>query len=222
MTVLNHFKVLYRQMTYWVGRLGYEVVRAISGVMLKLGFQLQVTGAEYLQSYSSYILAGNHTGFLDSLILVAACPTMLYFVMERSVYQWAIVGPLLRVFPNIVPIRQSSPRSGLTQATKTLRQDKPLVIFPEGKLTRDGQLNPFKPGVFRLQDATEKPVIPFTIKGGFEAWGWGQLLPTFCPIQVTFHSPFDVTEELAGAGYKKMSFKERAQQLELIVKSDIA
>lgn len=163
----------------------------ISGVALKLGFQLQVVGSEYLRSSSTFILAGNHTGFLDSLILVVACPMILYFLMERSVYHWAFVGPLLRVFPNIIPIRQAAPRGGLRAAEDVLKRNQPLVIFPEGKLTRDGTLSPFKPGVFRLQQHAQVPVIPFTISGGFNAWGWGQWLPRFTPIRITFHPPIN-------------------------------
>ncbi len=187
--MLAYLNRLHHTLNTWITRLGYDALRFISGVTLKLGFQFQVTGAEYLGTSSSYILAGNHTGFLDSFILVAACPTMLYFLMERSVYQWKFVGPVLRLLPNLIPVRQGAPRKGLAGAVSALNNNKPLVIFPEGKLTRDGALNPFKRGVFRLQDATHKPIIPFTITGGFKAWGWGKWLPTFHPIHLTFHPP---------------------------------
>jgi 1-acyl-sn-glycerol-3-phosphate acyltransferase len=189
MNMLNQIERFRLKVNQMIMTLGYHITRAISIAFLKIGFQFQVIGLEHLSLASPYILAGNHTGYLDSLILVAASPKMMWFLMARSVYDWPLIGRMLRLLPNILPINQQSPRSALNSATQLLNDGESLVIFPEGKLTRDGKMNPFKRGVLRIQEQSQRPIIPFTIKGGFKAWGWGRTLPTFSPITLIVHPP---------------------------------
>ena len=100
-------------------------------------------------------------------------PRVIHFLIELSVLEWPLVGRLIRHLP-VVVIDQKSPKRALMIAAKALKAGKSIAIFPEGKLTEDGELNAFLPGVFLIQSLVpEVPVLPFALEGGFQAWPYG-------------------------------------------------
>lgn len=167
----------------------YWAMRAVYTIALVLLFRLKVEGREHVPQQPGFILAGNHTGLLDSFLVMAACPRIVWFFMDQTVLSWAVVGPLLRLLPNKVVVNQAKPREALTKAIDTLKLGKNICIFPEGRLTETGDLLPFQPGVVLIQQKTQAVIIPFTIRGGFEAWPFGAAWPTLGPVSVVFHPP---------------------------------
>jgi 1-acyl-sn-glycerol-3-phosphate acyltransferase len=91
---------------------------------------------------------------------------------------------MLRAFPVDVDARDSR---ATREALRLLRAEAALMIFPEGERTRDGRLQPFKPGAFRLAVSREVPVLPVTIAGGDRAWPPGCVLPRPERITITYH-----------------------------------
>jgi 1-acyl-sn-glycerol-3-phosphate acyltransferase len=73
------------------------------------------------------------------------------------------------------------------EALRLLRAGAALMIFPEGERTRDGGVQRFKPGAFRLAVSTGVPVLPVTIAGGDRAWPPGRVLPRPGRITITYH-----------------------------------
>jgi 1-acyl-sn-glycerol-3-phosphate acyltransferase len=90
----------------------------------------------------------------------------------------------LRAFP--VDIEATDTRA-IREAARLLRAGDALMIFPEGGRTPDGSLQPFKIGAFRLAVAHDTPVLPVTIRGGFEAWPPGRTLPGRGRIRIMYH-----------------------------------
>ena len=69
-----------------------------------------------------------------------------------------------------------------------------MLIFPEGKLTRDGSVGEFQPGVARLQKEAQCAIVPFAITGGYEAWPKGKKAPRPAAIRITVGRPMEVNE----------------------------
>jgi len=165
------------------------LLRGIAVPLMKLGFRLEVRGKDHLRQLSGpIILAGNHTGYLDSLIVLAAVNRPFKFLMSDEVYSWKSVGKFVRC-GNIIPIDRTSPRQGLKRALDALKSGTSLCIFPEGTLTQTGELGRFNPGVAYLQQKTGLPVLPFTICGGFEAWAVETPRPRFEKLIIQFGQP---------------------------------
>lgn len=164
----------------------YGLLHRLSRCLLKAGFALEVHGSEHLEKSSgAVILAGNHTGFLDSLILLAAFHRHFHFLMDEKVFGWGLIGKLAR-YSNILPIKPKQSKTSMASAIGALRNGTSICIFPEGKLSVNGQLGRFQEGVAFLQEKSGATILPFAISGGFEAWPYGQRFPCFHPIRLAF------------------------------------
>lgn len=201
----------------------YVLLRLISKTLLGLFFPLTVQGLGHLNGQQSgFILAGNHAGYLDSLILFAACPRYFCFLMTEAVFSWPWVGGLVR-YGNIIPLYKGREKRALVEAVQSLREGYPVCIFPEGGLTRTGELAPFNEGVAFLREKSGVPVLPFAIQGGFEAWPYGRRWPRFRKLTLVIGPPLpvrsgvsraDVTRQLEAEVRRLMMFSRSGQALQ--------
>lgn len=166
----------------------YLTLRPLFKVMMTLFFVLEVEGADVLKKYPGAILAGNHTGFLDGPIILAGSKTPILFLVAQGVLSWPLIGFFVR-WIGILTVQHSRTRTSLKRAIHYLKAKQTLCIFPEGELTRDGELGKFHGGVTFLHTQSQAPIIPFAIHGGYEAWRWGQWVPKFGKIYLKFGEP---------------------------------
>jgi 1-acyl-sn-glycerol-3-phosphate acyltransferase len=159
--------------------LPFGFLRLLAWCILRPWFRFKIRGGEHLAGCSGpRILAGNHTGYLDSPALLAACPRYFQFLMTEEVFGWGLLGKLVR-YGNIIPLYTGREKRGLVEALRVLEEGGTVCIFPEGKLTQDGHLNPFNEGVAFLQQKSGVPIVPFWIEGGFDAWPQTRAFPKF-------------------------------------------
>jgi hypothetical protein len=171
----------------------YPYLRQALKTGLKILFRLNIKNAMLVPETGRAILAGNHSGFLDTLILIAAVPRPIRFMAAEDVFHWPVIGGILRL-AKVIPLSPGRGTQGLNAALEKLNDGELLCIFPEGKLTMDGTVGKFRKGVCYLHQKSEAPIIPFSLHGGFEAWGWGMPLPRlFSPVAVEFSQsiPFE-------------------------------
>lgn len=167
----------------------YPLLRLIAWSVLKPFFRFEIRGLEHLEHIQGrVILAGNHTGMLDSLTIAAACRRYFRFLMTEEVFGWGLIGKLVP-YANIIPLYKGREKQALLRAIQELRQEGAICIFPEGKLTENGQLNPFNEGVALLHQKGRAPIVPFAIHGGFSAWPVGRRLPSFRKVILEFAPP---------------------------------
>ena len=119
----------------------------------------------------SSTVACNHVSFVDALIIGVAAPRPIRFVMDHRIYR----HPALRWFfrtMGAIPIapRQEDPEvfAAAFQIERALRDGELLAIFPEGAITRTGEMAPFRRGVEHIVARTPVPVIPMALSG---LWG---------------------------------------------------
>lgn len=152
-------------------------LRLLSLTLLKIFYRFEIQGLEHLKTQKAgFILAGNHTGYLDSLLIYAALNRDFFFLMKEEVFSWRIVGQWVR-HGNIIPLYEGKEKRMLVETLRLLKAGHPLCVFPEGRLTETGEINPFQEGVAFLQEKSQVPILPFAIQGGFEAWAYGQPWP---------------------------------------------
>jgi len=156
---------------------------------MKPFFQLEIKGREHFENLSEPVLfAGNHTGYLDSLIVATAINRPFTFLMSEEVFDWDSVGKWVR-YGNILPLNMNKPLACFRTTIDKLKEGHSMCIFPEGKLTQNGQLNAFNSGVAFLQEKSKVPVIPFAIRGGFDAWALNTPGPRLVKIVIEFGAP---------------------------------
>ena len=183
-------------------RIGWYAFNALDRLVLRTLFRLRVEGAGYLPPHGPYLICPNHASYLDPLALDAALP----WPVLRQVY-WAASPDILfksrrrRVFSRTVRALPVDPvlgvRTGLALSAAILRLGNVLVWFPEGWRSKDGNLQPFMPGIGALLLRSPAPVIPVFISGTFKAWPRHRRFPRLYPLAVRFGPPLN-TQRWAG------------------------
>ncbi|MBR2068244.1 MAG: MFS transporter [Candidatus Gastranaerophilales bacterium] len=184
----------------------YFVLRITIGQIFKFCFKYKFEGTDNIPQDGKVILAGNHTGHLDPLILQMATKRKPWFITGPAAFKVPVIRHLLKWF-NVIPLQFGKGVEALDSAVIKLNKGEPVIIFPEGKFTNDGNLEKFHKGVALLAKKTSAPIVPFAIKGGFEAWGKLRKNPKlFSTIVIQFAQPivdFDRSENEIVADLKQ-------------------
>ena len=118
------------------------------------------------------VLVCNHVSFVDALLIGGACRRPVRFVTFKPIYNMPVLNFIFRT-AKAIPIdsRKADPE-GYEQAfariADELKNGEVVCIFPEGKLTTDGEIDEFKNGISRILQETPVPVIPMALRG---LWG---------------------------------------------------
>ncbi len=161
----------------------YWVFRTIFIVILKLFFRFKLEGLENLPQKTNFIVVANHDSYLDTLAIGAAIPKKVYWIALRDLYSI----PILRWFFKMIDALPSGSASDM--ALSLLVQNKNVGLFPEGGISRTGELREFRRGVAVLAMKTGRPIVPCAILGTFQALPFGKWFPKFVPIKVKIAPP---------------------------------
>jgi len=168
---------------YQVGRFVWTKILLWSG-----GIKVKVEGYENVPSRRPLIFAANHQSYMDIFVLMEVLPFRFRFVTWDVLFRIPFLGDIMRDCGHI-PIPDDNAKEALITILKTaevvLAGDS-IVIFPEGRLTRDGKLGPFGRGVAMIALKTETPVIPIAISGSFEVLPKGEwiLKPNLVRVKI--------------------------------------
>ncbi len=130
--------------------------------------KLRVEGRPDFATMGPVVLAPNHISFLDPPILQLATGHHLTFLMTATIFKQPLMKWFFR-FWNAIPVPESgAAAAALKVALRAMRSGRPVVIFPEGGISTDGQLKAGRGGVGMLILKGKVPVIPVAILGTFE------------------------------------------------------
>jgi long-chain acyl-CoA synthetase len=159
----------------------------------RLLFRLQVRGLENLPQERPFLICPNHQGYLDGPLVSAALPYRVIRYMFTLGFTPFFSGGFkdwIARNGRIVPVDADTNLGRAMRISAIgLKARQNLLIFPEGGLTCDGELQTFKKGVGILARELNVPIVPVAIDGSFDAWskvGEGIKLK---PIRITFGSP---------------------------------
>lgn len=146
--------------------------RFMCWVLAHLMYRMRTRGTEFFPDSGPAILVCNHVSFVDWILISAACPRPIRFVMHYSFLSIPFFGFFFRG-AKVIPIagQKEDPailESALRKISAELEAGELVCIFPEGEVTRDGKLSPFRKGIERILDKNPVPVIPMALKG---MWG---------------------------------------------------
>jgi len=168
-------------------------------LLAKLLFRLKVRGLENLPQERPFLICPNHQSYMDGALVASVLPNRvirhlftLGFTPFFSGGFKDVIARLLRIVP-IDADSNVSRAMGISAIGLKARQN--LIIFPEGSLSCDGELQVFKKGAAILAHELRVPIVPVAIHGSFNAWskvGHGIRL---APISITFGPPLDPDEQ---------------------------
>ncbi len=152
-------------------------LRFVAWVASRLIYRFKVTGDDNIPSTGSAILVCNHVSFIDAVLLMAASPRPIVFVMDHRIFKLPVIGWFFKL-AKAIPIASkledpTAYEAAFIAAGKVLKAGDLLAIFPEGGITRDGTLQEFKGGIMKILEQAklqgiEPPVIPMALTN---LWG---------------------------------------------------
>jgi 1-acyl-sn-glycerol-3-phosphate acyltransferase len=165
----------------------FAAFRVSFGLLLRAWFRLRVEGPP--PPAGPWVLAANHTSFVDPLVLGAALRARVVYLMTEVVWRSRGLGWFYR-WNRAIPIRtRGGNRDALRAARAALQQRRVLGIFPEGGLSRDGLPMLGNPGAVSLVLQENVPIVPVGIVGAHGALPPGAWLPRPRRITIRFGEP---------------------------------
>jgi 1-acyl-sn-glycerol-3-phosphate acyltransferase len=145
------------------------LLRFVAWLLMSLLYRVKKIGIENIPDTGGALIVCNHVSFVDALALSAACPRPIRFVMESAIFKMPVVNLFARGMKAIPVASAKESREVMERAfaivARELRDGNLVCIFPEGKLTTDGSMNVFRPGMTRIITETPVPVIPMALSG---------------------------------------------------------
>lgn len=155
---------------YVIYKLPFSLIRILLNIAFLGRYRLLVEGFENIPEKGGALLLGNHISFIDWAIVQMAIPRKIYFVMERSIYSKWYIKFFLDKF-GVIPVSSGGSKASLELIAEYIKNGNLVCLFPEGVLSRHGQLNEFKAGFEHVCSNLEENdgiILPFYIRG---LWG---------------------------------------------------
>ncbi|HEX6736481.1 MAG TPA: MFS transporter, partial [Azonexus sp.] len=157
---------------YIYGLVPEFLLRFIAWLLVKAAYRLRSEGLEHIPEEGAALLAANHVSFVDAVVIMGASPRPIRFVMDHRIFKTPLLGFVFR-HSGAIPIASAKEDPALmerafAEVAAALAAGELVAIFPEGGITRDGELQPFRPGISRILAANPVPVVPLALAG---LWG---------------------------------------------------
>ncbi len=148
------------------------LIRFLAWVLIKTLYRLRVEGTSHIPQDGPALIVANHVSFADAVILMGSTPRPIRFVMDHRIFKTPLLGFIFR-HSGAIPIAPAKENPELLEQAfirieQALAEGELVGIFPEGAITRDGEMQPFRPGVTRILQTQPVPVIPMGLSG---LWG---------------------------------------------------
>lgn len=191
-----------------------RIVRGFRRLVKVLGMEVSVYGAEHIPAEGGALIAGNHTGYAD-FMLMGTGPhlrgeRLVRFMAKQSLFEVPVVGRALHKMRH-VPVDRKAGASSVDAAVENLGRGLLVGIFPEATISRSFELANFKTGAARIAHQADVPLIPCAIWGSQRIWT--KDLPKQLrgvPVIVRYGEPVELTGD---AEADTAELKRRVQEL---------
>jgi len=148
------------------------LLRFVAWVLVHTVYRVRLVHAERIPAEGAAVLVCNHVSYVDAVVIMAESPRPIRFVMDHQIFRSPLLGWLFR-HAKAIPIAPAHEDAGLLAAAydacaAALAEGELVCIFPEGKLTKTGEMNPFRHGVTEILKRHPAPVVPMALRG---LWG---------------------------------------------------
>jgi len=146
--------------------------RFIVWISLHTIYRVKTTNLHHIPKTGAAVIVCNHISFVDALIIAGYVQRPVRFVMDHHIFNNTYLGPVFKM-AKAIPIApaKEDPKimdDAFGKIATALEGGELVCIFPEGKITHDGTMSPFKPGIERIVQTTMVPVFPMALQG---LWG---------------------------------------------------
>jgi len=145
------------------------LLRFLAWLLVHFIYRLKTRGTEHIPTQGPALLICNHVGFADALVISAGCPRPVRFIMEASIFRIPVLSAIFRGM-KAIPVAPAKEDAEVYErafqiVAQELRDGQLVCIFPEGRLTSDGEIGEFRAGMMRILKETPVPVVPMALTG---------------------------------------------------------
>ena len=148
------------------------LMRFLVWILIHTMYRVKHLNLQNVPEEGAAVLVANHVSFVDALVVAGCCRRPVRFVMDHNIFKVPVLSFIFRTAKAIpiAPAKEdpSMKEKAFDAVAEALAAGEIVCIFPEGKITYDGQMNPFKPGIEEIVKRTPVPVIPLALQG---LWG---------------------------------------------------
>jgi 1-acyl-sn-glycerol-3-phosphate acyltransferase len=148
------------------------LMRFLAWLLIHTVYRVDQQGLEHIPDEGACVVVCNHVSYVDAIVIAACVRRPIRFVMDHRIFRLPLLSFVFRAMRTIpiAPARENPAMKerAFAEVAKALANGEIVGIFPEGKLTDTGELNPFRPGVQQIVATTPVPVIPMALRG---LWG---------------------------------------------------
>lgn len=144
----------------------YSIVKAVARLLMIILFRIKVIGAENVID-GGIILAANHKSNWDAVAIAGTCPRQLAFMSKKELFKFKPFGWILKKVGAFPVNRGKGDIGAVKTALKILKEEKAMIMFPEGTRMLDDTRGEAKPGVAMLAHRAQVPVVPVKICGRY-------------------------------------------------------
>ena len=147
-------------------------IRFIVWMLANTMYRLKKKDMHYIPKEGAAVIVCNHVSYVDALLIAGACPRPIRFVMDHNIFKTKLLGWFFKAV-NAIPIApvhqdEACYQNSFVSISEALKNGELVCIFPEGKLTKTGDINEFKSGIEKIIATDNVPVIPIALQG---LWG---------------------------------------------------
>jgi 1-acyl-sn-glycerol-3-phosphate acyltransferase len=185
---------------YIIGVIPQAVIRFVVWLMAHTLYRIKLHNRHYLPDEGGALLVANHVSWLDGILLLLISSRPIRMIVYAGNFKQNWLKWMANLFGAI--LMGTSPKAivkSLQEAREALNNGELVCIFPEGGITRSGQVQAFRPGAMKILQDTNVPVIPiyldelwgsiFSFSKGRFFWKWPRGIPY--PISIYFGPPID-------------------------------
>lgn len=195
---------------HWCARTWSRLILATTGV------RVEVRDRGELPRGASYIFASNHQSIYDIPIIFASLPRQLRIVAKASLGRFPFLGWHLRWTGHLLVDRERPGPAILKKMAHLVHDGASLIVFPEGTRSPDGQVAPFKGGLFLLAIDSGLPIVPVSVARSRHVMLKGRLMTCPGDVTLTIHEPIPTSHLSRGDA------RALAEQVRAIVAADAA
>lgn len=148
------------------------LMRFLAWLLIHAVYRIEQSGLEHVPEEGAALVVCNHVSFVDAVVIMGVCRRPIRFVMDHNIFKVPVLNFIFRT-AGAIPIagRKDDPEMmerAFAAVAQALRDGQLVGIFPEGRITDSGEIQPFRPGIARILAATPVPVVPMALRG---LWG---------------------------------------------------
>jgi 1-acyl-sn-glycerol-3-phosphate acyltransferase len=149
-------------------------MRFLAWVLVSTFYRIRTAGAEHIPQHGPALLVCNHVSFVDAIVILGEAPRPIRFVMEVSMFRSPLLNWLFRSIGAIGIASQKDEPAVFEKANRLIDEalagGELVCIFPEGRITKTGELSPFRAGAVRIAERNRVPVVPMALRGLWGSW----------------------------------------------------